>query len=67
MSFPSRVRYFSKFAGRLYVTAAIIFWISAMLVLLCTSLKWAGALEFVAGIVCLLMWQTSGGAKSVSD
>jgi uncharacterized membrane protein YgdD (TMEM256/DUF423 family) len=66
MSFPDRVRCFSRFAGRLYITAAVLFWVSALLVLSLTKAKWAGALEFVGGVICLLMWQTSSGAKSVS-
>jgi hypothetical protein len=67
MSFTNRVSVSSKFAGKLYVTAAVLFWISAIVVLLRTELKWAGALQFISGLVCMLMWQTSTGAKSISD
>ena len=67
MSFPGRINRIVRNAGTLYVIAAVIFWLSAILMLLLSSLKWVAALDFVAGLVLLLLWQTCGGDKSVSD
>jgi hypothetical protein len=67
MSCPDRVSHFSRSAGTSYVIAAVVLWSSAVLTLLFTHLKWMGALDFVAGLVCLLMWQTGGGQDSVSN
>jgi hypothetical protein len=67
MSFPDRVNCLARNAGTLYVIAAAIFWVSALLMLLFTSLKWVGALDFVAGVVLLLLWQIWRGEKSVSN
>jgi hypothetical protein len=67
MPFPDRVNYFAKNNGTLYVAVAIIFWGSAILLLLFTRLQWVAALDFVAGLVVFLLWQTWHGEKSISN
>ena len=66
MPFPARFNLFVR-NGTLYVFAAIIFWGSVIPLMLFTSLRWVAALDFVAGLIFLLLWQTWGGEKSISN
>jgi hypothetical protein len=67
MPLPDRFNQLVRNNGTLCVAAAIIFWGSAILLLFFTSLQWVAALDFVAGLVFLLLWQTWCGEKSMSN
>jgi hypothetical protein len=67
MPFADRFNHFVRNNGTLYVVAAILFWGSAILLMFFTSLQWVAALDFVAGLVLLLLWQTWRGEKSISN
>ena len=64
MSLLKLVNRHARSFGPFYVLAAVIFWISAIPLLLFPSLRWVAALHFVAGLIFLLLWQILSGEKS---
>jgi len=67
MPSPYRVKDTESFAGTLYVIATIICWLSAIIVGIFTHSKCAAALNFVAGLIFLVLWQTRCGQNTMSN
>jgi hypothetical protein len=67
MPSPHRVKDTESVVGIIYVIATIIFWVSAVPLGLFIHSKCAAALNFVAGLIFLVLWQTRCGENTMSN